>query len=137
MLKVEKINPSTLALPPEGMHAHITVAPRGARLAFIAGQVALDQDFAIIGDDIGCQAVQCFTNIRLALDALGAHPNQIVQMSIIVVDYNQSELDGINASGKRVFGDDWPVTATTLIGAKALGHNAFKIEVSAVVALYD
>ncbi len=137
MQQVEKLNPATLASPPNDKHTHITIAPRGSRLAFIAGQVALDVELNFVGDDLSGQAKQCFTNIELALAALDAGPEQIVEMTIIVVNYEQSKLDAINAAGEAVFGDGWPVTATTLIGAQALGHDAFQIEISAVVALVD
>jgi len=40
------VNPSTIH-PPAG-YSHIVKAS-GSRLAFIAGQAALDQDFAIVG----------------------------------------------------------------------------------------
>jgi enamine deaminase RidA (YjgF/YER057c/UK114 family) len=137
MSTVEKINPDTLAPTPEGKHAHIVITPPGARTAYIAGQVALDRDLNIVGSDLDTQARQCFENIKLALEALKAKADQVVQMTIIVVDYDQSQLSAINGAGEAVFGDQWPVTATTLIGAQALGHSAFLVEVNAIVALYD
>ena len=135
MTNPERLNPSTLAAPPANMHAHVMIAPAGARLAFIAGQVALDRDWQVAGTDLAAQAEQCFRNVRLALDALGATSEQVVQMTIIVVDYRQEMLDTINEAGRRGFDGAWPVTATTLIGAQALGHSDFLVEVNAVAAI--
>ncbi len=136
MTGLTRINPATLAAPPQNLHAHIVVTPPNCRLAFIAGQVALDKDGTVIGrgryDE---QAVQCFTNIRDALVAIDAGPGQIAQMTILVVDHQDALLEVVNRAGAAVFGDEWPVTATTLIGAKALGHSDFLIEINAVVAL--
>ena len=78
-----------------------------------------------------------FVNIRDTLAAIGAGPDRLVQMTIIVVDHHDGLLPVINAAGERVFGSQWPVTATTLIGAQALGHSAFLVEVNAIAALAD
>lgn len=131
-----KLNPPTLAAPPDDMHAHIVIAAPGARLAFIAGQVAIDEDGQVVGPgDVGRQAEQCFRNVQLALEAMGASGPHVVEMTIIVVDYGDPLLAVINTAGLAVFGENWPRTATTLIGAQALGHSSFLVEVKAIVAL--
>ena len=138
MTDLVKINPDALFPPPENKHAHVVIAPAGGRTAYLAGQVALDRDGNIVGGrDHAAQIEQVFVNIRDTLAAIGAGPDRLVQMTIIVVDHNDALLPAINAAGERVFGADWPVTATTLIGAQALGHSAFLVEVNAIVALAD
>lgn len=136
MTDLVKFNPVTLAPPPGNKHAHIVVVPPGHATAYIAGQVAIGGAGNVVGGrDHAAQAERCFVNIGLALDALGVGPERIVQMTIIVVDHTDALLDAINAAGERAFGAAWPVTATTLIGAQALGHAAFLVEVNAIVAL--
>lgn len=136
MTSLTKINPDTLAPPMQNLFANIVVTPPNARLAFIAGQVAIDRHGNVIGEGSHAeQAVQCFKNIRDALAAIDAKPDQITQMTIIVVNYQDALLEVINKAGSEVFGDEWPVTATTLIGAAALGNSVFMLEVNAVVAL--
>lgn len=135
MTTLTKINPDTLALPMENLFANIVVTPPGARLAFIAGQVATDRQGNVVG--VGShadQAAQCFKNISDALAAIDAKPDHVTQMTIIVVNYEDALLEVINKAGADVFGDEWPVTATTLIGAAALANSAFLVEVNAVVA---
>ncbi len=138
MTEIVKINPDALFPPPDNAHAHVVIAPAGGRTAYLAGQVALDRDGNVVGGrDHAAQIEQCFANIRDALAAIGAGPDRLVQMTIIVVDHHDALLPAINAAGERVFGSQWPVTATTLIGAQALGHSAFLVEVNAVAALVD
>ena len=136
MTSLTKINPDTLAPPMENLFANIVVTPPNARLAFIAGQVAIDRHGNVVGAGSHAeQAVQCFKNIRDALTAIDARPDQVTQMTIIVVDYEDALLEVVNKAGAEVFGNEWPVTATTLIGAAALGNSVFRVEINAVVAL--
>lgn len=138
MTDIIKFNPTALAPPPENKHAHVVIAPVGGRTAYLAGQVALDRDGNVIGGrDHAAQIEQVFVNIRDTLAEIGAGPDRLVQMTIIVVDHSDALLPVINAAGERVFGAEWPVTATTLIGAQALGHSAFLVEVNAIAALVD
>lgn len=136
MTNIVKYNPSVLAPPPANKHAHVVMVPAGCAIAYLAGQVAIDGDGNVVGGrDHGAQAEQCFSNIRDTLNELRVGPERVVQMTIIVVDHQDELLDVINGAGERIFGADWPVTATTLIGAQALGHSAFLVEVNAIVAL--
>lgn len=133
--RVSRINPPTLAPPVMGLYAQITVAPAG-RLAFIAGQVALAADGSFVGTgDHAAQARQCFANIRDAVSALGAGPADIVKMTINVVDHSADLIGPIFGAGQDIFGDEWPVTASTLLGVAALGLPEWLIEIDAIVAL--
>lgn len=133
--RVSRINPPTLAPPVMGLYAQILVAPAG-RLAFIAGQVALDAEGSFVGiGDHRAQAAQCFANIRAAVAAVGAAPRDIVKMTINVVDHRAELIGPIFDAGREVFGTDWPVTASTLLGVAALGLPEWLIEIDAIVAL--
>lgn len=131
----EKLNPASLAPPVMGLYAQIAIAPAG-RLAFIAGQVALDGDGNLVGaGSHEEQARQCFANIAAALAALDAHPSQIVKMTINVVGHRPALIAPVFGAGRAVFGDDWPVTASMLLGVQALGLPEWLVEVDAVVSL--
>jgi enamine deaminase RidA (YjgF/YER057c/UK114 family) len=133
--RVSRIDPPTLAPPVMGLYAQIMVAPAG-RLAFIAGQVALDVEGRFVGTgDHRAQAVQCFANIRAAVAAVGATPGDIVKMTINVVDHHAELIAPIFDAGRDIFGADWPITASTLLGVAALGLPEWLIEIDAVVAL--
>lgn len=133
---MDRINPPSLLPPPGGRFAHAVVAAAGARIAFVAGQVALDQGGNIVGGrDHGGQARQCFANLRSVVDALGAVPQDIAQLTIYVADYTPALLAAIDVAGDEGFEGDWPIAATTLVGVAALGSPDFLVEVSATVVL--
>lgn len=133
---MQRINPPSLLAPLGGKHAHIVVPPAGSTLAFIAGQVAFDIHGAVVGrGDYYQQAEKCFENIRDALVALQAGPQHIAKMTIYVLDYRPEMLELIAQAGTHVFGTNWPVTATTLIGVQALGMSDFLVEIEAIVAI--
>ncbi len=135
--RVRRIDPPTLAPPVMDLYAQIVVASAG-RLAFVAGQVALDPEGRLVGaGDHRAQARQCFANIRAAVAAVGATPADIVRMTINVVDHRAELIGPIFESGREILGDEWPITASMLLGVAALGLPEWLIEIDAVVALPD
>jgi enamine deaminase RidA (YjgF/YER057c/UK114 family) len=72
---------------PEGMHpapgfSHVAIAT-GSRLVYVAGQVALDKDFNLVGgDDLHAQTVAAMRNVETALHAVGATWDDIVRRTI-------------------------------------------------------
>jgi len=134
-MSVTKVNPPSLMPPLFGVYAQAVVTD-GHKLAFIAGQVALDADGVLIGGgDHAAQARQSFTNLKLALEAVQAKPGNVVRMTLYVVDHRAELVPVIFAAGREVFGADWPVTASVLIGVQALGHPDWLIEIDAIAAL--
>ena len=133
---METMNPQTLSPPVMNLYSQIAIAPAG-RLAFVAGQVAVNADGELIGaGDHGAQAKQALTNIRLAMEAVGAEPSDIVQMKLYVVDHDPSLIEPIMAgAGKAVFGSDWPLCASTYIGVEKLGLPDWLIEIDAVICV--
>lgn len=134
-MSVTKINPATLVPPLLGIYAQAVVAD-AHRLAFIAGQVALDANGALVGaNDYAAQARQAFLNLKHALAALSAAPANVVRMTIYVVDHRPDLVTTIFDAGREVFGADWPVTSSVLIGVQALGMPEWLVEVDAIAAL--
>jgi enamine deaminase RidA (YjgF/YER057c/UK114 family) len=133
-MAVEKINPDTLARPVLDLYAQIVVSS-APRLAFISGQVALDERGVLIGRDHATQARQAFRNLRLALEAVGAQPHDITKMTLYVAGHKPELIDPIFAAGRAEFGAQWPLTASVLIGVQTLGLPEWLIEIDAVAAL--
>ncbi|MGI6856003.1 RidA family protein [Mesorhizobium sp. 1B3] len=133
---MQRLNPSTMAPPVMDLYSQIVVSPAGARLAAISGQVAIDGEGALIGPGSHAkQARQCVLNIRLALDAIGAEPSDILQMRIHVVDHLPARIEEIFGAGRDIFGEDWPLCASTYVGVACLGLPEWLVEIDAVVAL--
>ncbi len=135
---MQKINPPALLEPLGGAHVHVAITSPGRRLAFLAGQPAFAKDGTFVGKgDIGKQAEQAYANIRDTLAAIGAAPEDIVKLSIFVVDYRPEHFEQIDQAARTVFGDRKPITAASLLGVSALGLPDFLIEIEAVVELAD
>lgn len=133
--QVVRLNPDGLAAPVMDRYAQISIAPAG-RLAFIAGQVALDAEGLLQGgDDPIAQARQCFLNLQRAIQAAGATPADCVQMRIHVVDHHPALIAPFFEAGREVFGTDWPLCASTYVGVHRLGLPQWRVEIDAVVAL--
>jgi enamine deaminase RidA (YjgF/YER057c/UK114 family) len=135
MTTVETINPPSLLPPMQGLYAQIAVAPAG-RLAFISGQAAYEASGGFVGaGDYGAQALKAFENLKAAIAAAGGRPENLVRMTIYVVDYELKLSRAIFGAAREVFGDEWPVTSSVMLGVKALAMPEWLIEVDAIVAL--
>ena len=86
-MAIECINPSDLPVPET--YSQVVVAT-GAKLVFIAGQEPEGADGKLVGPgDFDAQANQVFANLGRALSAAGARPDQVVKITIYVVDYQR------------------------------------------------
>ena len=134
---MRRINPPALLPPPGGRFAHAVVVPAGASLAFVAGQVALDDQGSVVGaGDIVAQAGQCFRNLHAVVEELGSGPDDVVEIVMYAVGYQPDLLARIDEAGDRAFSNRWPVAATTLVGVTALGSPDFLFEVTATVLVH-
>lgn len=126
----ESLNPPELH-PAPGF-SHLTVAT-GSRLVFIAGQVALDRSFAIVGgEDLGAQTEAAMQNLGIALAAAGAGWEQIVRRTIYTLD--PTGYEAITAAIEKVQGSgEHP--AQTIIGVTGLAVPGLLVEIEATVSL--
>lgn len=133
-MSVEHINPDSL-FKLDGF-SQISVPPAGKRLAFIAGQTALDVDFKLAVTDFRDQVIYAFRNVARALDAIGATPTDVVSMTFYVVGLSDEKfgqfVEGMNIA---LDGKPFPPNASSLIGVEKLGAEGLQIEISAVVAI--
>lgn len=109
----------------------------GHRLAFIAGQVAMDQSGQLVGPgDVAAQTRQVLANLARICEELGASPGDIVELRTFVV--GSESLDGFRSARSEVFFELFPngvYPPNTLLVVSGLAKDEFKIEISAVVAL--
>jgi enamine deaminase RidA (YjgF/YER057c/UK114 family) len=76
----ELMNPPELHPAPGFSHMALAECKR---FAFIAGQVALDREFNLVGDDdLGAQTHAAMENLKLALEAAGAGWDDVVRRTI-------------------------------------------------------
>ena len=123
-------NPSRIHPPPG--YSHIAVAT-GRRLAFIAGQAAIDRDFAIIGgDDLGAQTRQVMENLGHALDELRASWDDVVKATVYTTRPGDYELIGRVMA--EAMGEAAP-PAQVILGVTGLALPELLVEIELVVSL--
>jgi enamine deaminase RidA (YjgF/YER057c/UK114 family) len=127
----ELYNPASLH-PAPGF-SHIAVA-RGDRLVFLAGQVALDPQFGLVGgDDLYAQTVAAMNNVKIAMDAAGVGWDDIVRRTIYTLQPTAYEtiaraIDAVTGSSAN--------PPQTIVGVTGLAVTGLLIEIecTAVVA---
>jgi enamine deaminase RidA (YjgF/YER057c/UK114 family) len=125
----ELINPPELH-PTPGF-SHIAV-PTGARLVFVAGQVALDRDFNVVGDSLAAQTKAAMENVGTALSAIGASFEDVVRRTIYTTQPNEWET--IALAVEEVQGSDRN-PPQTIVGVPALALPELLIEIECTVSI--
>ena len=127
----ELVNPPELH-PAPGF-SHLAIAT-GTRVVHVAGQVALDQRFGIVGgDDLGEQTKAAMRNVELALQAAGATWDDVVRRTIYTLD--PTEYATITAAIDEVTGGaEHPAQTIVGITGLAVAGLLIEIECTAVVA---
>jgi enamine deaminase RidA (YjgF/YER057c/UK114 family) len=131
-LKLTIVNPRNLYDPTPNGYSTAVIVPRDARVAYISGQGGQDSTGAL-SPDFAVQVKQAYANLRTALDALGARPDQVAKLTVFVVDHDMSKLEVLTRSVKEMFGETLP--AQTLIPVPKLAIDPMLFEVEAVVVL--
>lgn len=126
------VNPPGLYDPAPNGYSHAVVATDATTIAFIAGQGGEDADGRLSPEFSG-QLNQAYANLRTALDAVGAEPEQVTKITTYVVDYDQSKLGPMTKAVLEVFGDSLP--AQTLVPVPRLAIDGMLFEVDAVAVL--
>ena len=133
--------PVTYLNPPSaprviGMYSHVAIAEAG-RLAFIAGQVAVDADGNLIGpDDLGAQVPVVFANLGKILHDLGATFADVVEFTTYLVgpDCRAAWFE----ARAKVYPEIYPSGAyppNTLLIISGLNKPEMRVEISAIVRL--
>jgi enamine deaminase RidA (YjgF/YER057c/UK114 family) len=132
---LEAVNPPALAKPHGYSHAYEV---QGGKTLYIAGQVALDREGALVGPgDLVAQFRQVCENLRAAVGARGGQLTDIVKLTVYVLskaDYKARarEIGGVY---RECFGRHYP--AMTFLEVKGLydDDRGCAIEIEAVAVL--
>jgi enamine deaminase RidA (YjgF/YER057c/UK114 family) len=125
-MALERVNPTTLARPSGFAHA---VVADGGRVVFLAGQVALGPDAAIVGDTVTEQFERALANLLEALRAAGGGPEHLASLTVYAVDLGDYRAHGreIGAVWRRLAGQEYPAMAA--IGVSRLWEPAALVEI--------
>ncbi len=126
------INPEGLVRP--GTYTPV-VATRGGRTLYVAGQIALNEKGELVGaGDLAAQAEQVYQNVGLALKGAGATMNDLVKITVYVVNLKPEQRDLMGKVRARHVNKDNP-PASTLVGVQALAKPEFLVEVEGIAVV--
>lgn len=126
------VNPPSLGDPTPKGYSTAVIIPAGKRIAFVSGQGGFDST-GELSPDFATQVKQAYANLGLALEALGARPDQVVKLTVFVVDHDMSKLGVLTETVVQMFAPTLP--AQSLISVPKLAIDPMLFEVEAVVAL--
>jgi enamine deaminase RidA (YjgF/YER057c/UK114 family) len=125
----DRIDPPGLAMIPGS--ANVVVAT-GSRLVSVSGQTGVDEDGKVVGTTYLDQSRRALENLRTALSAASATTGDIVKLTIYIVDYDEAALEALMTAAIEVFGEDYPITASTLVGVATLWQPDVLVEIDAL-----
>ena len=128
----EIVNPAHLHNPSENGYSTAVIAPNAGRIAYVSGQGGQDERGGL-SPDFGTQVAQAYRNLGAVIDALGARPDQVVKLTVYVVDHDMSKLGVLTQNVMGMFGGALP--AQTLVPVPKLAIDPMLFEVEAIVAL--
>jgi len=127
------INPESLGAPSGFSHGVLIDA--GAKLLFIAGQIAWDSQQRIVSDDFVAQFDQALANVLAVVTAAGGRADQIVRLVVYVTDkqeYRQRTRE-VGEHYRARMGKHFPTMV--LVEVKSLLDDRAKVEIEGVAAL--
>ncbi|HEX3144995.1 MAG TPA: RidA family protein [Pyrinomonadaceae bacterium] len=132
-MSIRLINPDSLGAP-HG-YANGALSNPGARILFIAGQVAWDAQQQIVSDDLVEQFDRALANVITVVAEAGGQPRMIARLIIYVTNKNEYR-DRMKEIGERYrarMGKHFP--AMVLVEVKGLLEDRAKIEIEGTAVL--
>jgi reactive intermediate/imine deaminase len=117
-------------LPPVNGYSH-AVAFSG-QLVAVSGQVPLDGQGRLAGQDARAQVRQVFDNLTAALAAAGASMEHVVKLTVYLTDL--ADLEAFREIRDEYISLDKPPTST-LVQVSGLVNPAFRVEIDALAAI--
>ena len=123
------VNPAGMA-PPSGYSYAIKKA---GTPVFISGQVALDADGRLVGEnDVAAQVEQVFRNLRTVVEGCGGTMDDIVKITIFVTD--ASYRPTVATARQRHFKEGaYPASTYLVVSALAVPQLLVEIEAVAMI----
>lgn len=124
-------NPKSLFDPAPYGFSHVATVPEGKTFVFVAGQGGEQDVNGTLSEDFRDQVKHVLKNIALALEPQGLSLNDVVKVTTLVVDHDQTKLAIIVEEFKKVWPDgNFPIN--TLIPVPKLALEGMQIEIEAL-----
>jgi enamine deaminase RidA (YjgF/YER057c/UK114 family) len=112
------------------------VAVTGGKTVYVAGQVAFDAKGGIVGrGDLRAQFRQVYENVRLALAAAGATPDDVVKLNTYVVNWNPATDRAIQRDARASFFTGPNPPASTTVGVQGLAIEGLLVEIEVIAVV--
>ena len=124
-------NPDVLGAP-LGLYSHVASAA-GARTVVVAGQVGVDRDGALVGQDVAAQTRQAYENVGLCLASAGATWADVVKVSTFLI--SEELIDDFFIAREQAFAELFPSGAfppSTLLIVRGLVRPELLVEIEAI-----
>jgi enamine deaminase RidA (YjgF/YER057c/UK114 family) len=131
---IQHINPTGLHDPSHYGYTHVTTVAANTTLVYIAGQLGEDEAGNPVAADFEAQLKQAFANLRTALAAVGATPEEVVKITVLSVDHDAQKQRLISAARNAMWQGDRKPTST-LIPVPRLAVDGLLFEIDAVAAI--
>lgn len=102
---------------------------------YMAGQVAMDENSNIIGDDIETQARKAYDNVEILLEAIGKTLADVAKVTTHIVDPKKHYYDGYKQTYWEKFDEPYP--CHTVLGHEQLANEGYLVEIEVEVPLTD
>jgi len=129
--KTKYLNPEGLFDPTPFGFCHSVQLPAHSNLLFISGQSGGVGESHLLADDFFGQAKSALENLKLVLDANGSKPENIIKITVLIVDHSEEKLK-IWTTLARDFWQGYNLPTSTLIPVPMLALPGMQIEVDAI-----
>lgn len=111
------------------------LAPAGARLLFVAGQIAWDEGQRIVSDDFVEQFDRALANVLAVVEAAGGTARSLARLVIYVTDKREysARTREVGECWRARMGRHFPAMA--LVEVKSLLEDGAKVEIEAIAVL--
>ncbi len=123
------------AWPRPSGYSNGTLAPAGAQILAVAGQVGWDLEGRIVSPRFHQQFARALENVVTVVRAAGGAPADLIRLTIFVVDRKEyaREKRLVGAHYRRILGRHYP--ACTLVEVSGLLEKGAKVEIEATAAI--
>ncbi|BAY30460.1 endoribonuclease L-PSP [Nostoc carneum NIES-2107] len=130
---VKLVNPPTLYNAPRNGYSHIAVTSARAKTVYISGQFGSDLQGNLVSNEYEAQLVQAFKNLRFALQAVGAKPEDVAKTTVLIVNHTQEKLIPLGREIANIWGNNPPANTLIPVPRLALDGMLFEIDAYAVI----
>lgn len=131
--EIQWLNTSELGDPSGYGFTNVVIVPAGKTLVFLSGQGGRDKQGNM--GSFETQLKQAFSNLRTALAAVGATPEQVVKITVLSVNHSAERQRLISAERNAMWPDDLIKPASTLIPVPRLAGEDMLFEIDAIAAI--